>query len=414
MLAEAMAPQSGAAPASDQLDTLSRNLDNLRTALRFWIAARTHEAVRLAAALRHFWYGRGHLAEGRAWLAQALAVDAIPRRSARGYALLSAGQLAHNQEDHAAARPALDAALAIFADLENAHGRAAVLNELAWLHFDAHEPVAAIDCFEESIALVRTLADPGWLGVLLSSTAMVLGYQDRHDPRMRAYFAAAIDLHRAANDPNGRAHALLQLAVVDGLEGRYAEARQLAEEALTVVAALNRPATWPGPMKWPGRRAGSAAMRTLPTTPTGMPESSSKNWVSRKVSCSPNTILARLRGRPASSLQPRNTIVPACAWLCNKMMCAWSGAALLGWAWWRLWQATLCRRRHCWPRPGSVSVACRPSWPPATQPIMKPYARQLRRPCQQERWPQRWLPVRRWRRRTWQVQPNNAPIAEVG
>ena len=201
---------------------------------------RAHEAVRLAAALREFWYGRGHLAEGRAWLTQALAVDDIAD-AARGYALLSAGQLAHNQGDHAPAHAALAAALAIFTELHDPRGRAAVLNELAWLHFDGHSPAAAVDYFEESIALVRSLADPAWLAVLLSSTAMVLGYQDRHDPRVRAYFAEAIELHRSANDPNGHAHALLQLSVVDGLEGSYAEARQRAEEALAVLTALERP-----------------------------------------------------------------------------------------------------------------------------------------------------------------------------
>ena len=75
-LAEELAGQPGTAPDSERLDTLTRNLDNLRAALRHWIAAHAHEALRLAAALREFWYGRGHLAEGRAWLAQALAVDA--------------------------------------------------------------------------------------------------------------------------------------------------------------------------------------------------------------------------------------------------------------------------------------------------------------------------------------------------
>ena len=239
-LADATAAQSSTAPASEQLDTLSRNLDNLRAALRCWIDQQAHDAVRLAAALRPFWYGCGHLAEGRVWLAQALAVDEI-RDAARGYALLSAGQLAHNQGDHADALAALDAALAVFADLSDSRGRAAVLNELAWLHFDGHAPAAAIDCFEQSIALVRPLDDPGWLGSLLSSTAMVLGFQDRHDPRVRAYFAAAIELHHTADDPNGRAHALLQLSVVDGLEGRYAAARQGATAALAIIATLERP-----------------------------------------------------------------------------------------------------------------------------------------------------------------------------
>lgn len=226
-------------PDQPQLDRLARNLDNLRAALRHWIDAGAHEAVRLAAALKEFWYAHGHLREGRAWLAQALAVDTVVD-AARGYALLSAGQLAHNQGDHDEAHTHLAEALAIFSALQDGRGRAATLNELAWLHFDSHASAAAVDCFEQAIALVRRLDDVGWLATLLSSTAMVLGYGDRSDARIRAYFTESLALHQAAHDPNGRAHALMQLAIVDGLEGRYAEARQLAEEALRIVAALDR------------------------------------------------------------------------------------------------------------------------------------------------------------------------------
>jgi predicted ATPase/DNA-binding XRE family transcriptional regulator len=231
--------ERGAASDPAQLDTLARNFDNLRAALRYWIDAGAHEAVRLAAALKEFWYARGHLREGRAWLAQALAVDAIVD-AARGYALLAAGQLAHNQGDHADAHALLADAQAVFTALQDERGRAATLNELAWLHFDSHDATAAIACFEAAITLVRRLDDPGWLATLLSSTAMVLGYGDRRDPRVRAYFGESLALHQTAHDPSGRAHALLQLAVVDGLEGRYDEARQHAEEALLVVAALDR------------------------------------------------------------------------------------------------------------------------------------------------------------------------------
>jgi predicted ATPase/DNA-binding XRE family transcriptional regulator len=226
-------------PNQAQLDTLARNFDNLRAALRYWIDAGAHEAVRLAAALKEFWYARGHLREGRMWLAQALAVDEI-MDAARGYALLSAGQLAHNLGDHADAHALLTAAQAGFTALQDVRGQAATLNELAWLHFDRHNSAAAVDCFEQAQALVRQLNEPGWLATLLSSTAMVLGYGDRSDARIRAYFTESIALHQSTNDANGRAHALMQLSVIDGLEGRYAAARQLAEEALLVVASLDR------------------------------------------------------------------------------------------------------------------------------------------------------------------------------
>ena len=66
--------------------------DNLRAALRYWIDAGAHEAVRLAAALKEFWYARGHLREGRTWLTQALSVDTVVD-AARGCALLSARNL---------------------------------------------------------------------------------------------------------------------------------------------------------------------------------------------------------------------------------------------------------------------------------------------------------------------------------
>ena len=111
-------------------------------------------------------------------------------------------------------------------------GSAAVLNELAWLHFDAHAAR-----WPPSTALRRAwrwcarLADPGWLG----GAAQLDGDGARLSRPPRRTACAPISprqstCHRAANDANGRAHALLQLSVVDGLEGRYAEARQLAEE----------------------------------------------------------------------------------------------------------------------------------------------------------------------------------------
>ncbi len=227
------------------LERLSRELDNLRIALRYWIDDGANAAVRLVAALRPFWYAKGHLREGRAWIAQALAADATPC-TARGYALLSAGQLAHNMGENADALPALAAAEQVFAALDDERGLAAVLNELAWVHFDTHDNDAAVAAFEGCIARVRRFDEPAWLAALLSSTAMVLGYTDRSDPRIRAYFNQASELHAAVDNPSGRAHALMQLAIVEGLDGAYARASALAEEAVDVLApiALPRDLAW--------------------------------------------------------------------------------------------------------------------------------------------------------------------------
>ncbi|MCO5209206.1 MAG: helix-turn-helix domain-containing protein [Caldilinea sp.] len=219
------------------LARLARELDNLRVALRFWIDAGANEAVRLAAALRPFWYERGHLREGRAWLAQALAADTTPC-TARGYALLSAGQLAHNQGDNADALHLLAQAEQMFVQLADARGQAAVLNELAWVYFDTHDNAASIAAFEACIAQVRGFDEPAWLAALLSSTAMVLGYSDRSDARIRAYFSEATALHAAVENVGGQATALMQLALVEGLDGAYEEASRLAEKALDLLAPV--------------------------------------------------------------------------------------------------------------------------------------------------------------------------------
>ena len=55
--------------------------DNLRAAQRWLVEAGDAErGLRLSGRLGYYWYYRGHPAEGRAWLAEVLA---LPRASAR-------------------------------------------------------------------------------------------------------------------------------------------------------------------------------------------------------------------------------------------------------------------------------------------------------------------------------------------
>ena len=67
---------------SDQrtwLEQLDQEHDNLRTAAREFL--NRHDvsgAERLFGALRNFWFYRGYLSEGRAWLAEALSVANDP------------------------------------------------------------------------------------------------------------------------------------------------------------------------------------------------------------------------------------------------------------------------------------------------------------------------------------------------
>jgi predicted ATPase len=73
-LAEQAEPELTGARQAEWLNTLEREHDNMRTALR-WVIERGlgETSIRLTAALWRFWYIRGHVSEGRRWLERVLA-----------------------------------------------------------------------------------------------------------------------------------------------------------------------------------------------------------------------------------------------------------------------------------------------------------------------------------------------------
>ena len=101
-LAERAAPQllgPGQAACADRLD---QETGNLRVA-RAWCGedtARAGTGLRLAAGLWEYWHIRGHLAEGTAWLEEALAAGGVPE-GAVAAALNGLGVLVSLQGDPA-------------------------------------------------------------------------------------------------------------------------------------------------------------------------------------------------------------------------------------------------------------------------------------------------------------------------
>src|SRR5437867_1071258 len=74
-MAEAAEPELRGPQQVLWLETLEREHDNLRAALRWALDRREVEtALRLAAALPRFWFGHGYLSEGRRWLNEALSI----------------------------------------------------------------------------------------------------------------------------------------------------------------------------------------------------------------------------------------------------------------------------------------------------------------------------------------------------
>ena len=99
-LTEEAAPRLRSADEQVWLERLERDLANLRAAL-IWSEARasgdTHEAaawaergLRLATALRWFWYVRGRMNEGREWIQRMLVLPRAPGRGLEQARALSA------------------------------------------------------------------------------------------------------------------------------------------------------------------------------------------------------------------------------------------------------------------------------------------------------------------------------------
>src|SRR5207253_1680917 len=93
------------ADQNEWLDRCEREHANIRSALRWAIANdEAQRAQDAAAALWRFWQQRGHLAEGRRWFVEILAMPSGTGRTAsRARALIGAGGIAWWQQDRTAA-----------------------------------------------------------------------------------------------------------------------------------------------------------------------------------------------------------------------------------------------------------------------------------------------------------------------
>jgi predicted ATPase len=96
------------------LELLEAEHDNLRAVLSRSLEGEDPElGLRLASALRYFWFLRGHWSEGRGWLEEVLAANAGAEASVRAKALGGLAKRAVEQGDHERAKTLLGEALVL-------------------------------------------------------------------------------------------------------------------------------------------------------------------------------------------------------------------------------------------------------------------------------------------------------------
>jgi predicted ATPase/class 3 adenylate cyclase len=231
--------------ADDQgewLDRCDQEHANLRAALRWAIdAGEADRAQEAAGALWRFWQQRGHLAEGRRWLEQGLALPSGQGRTpARAKALTGAGGIAWWQEDIAAAQGFYQQALAIERELGDPARIAEALYNQAFIAGAVGDFDAAGAMFEESLELFRRAGDE--LGVTRALWMSVIGDLAAGNwDRPVARAEEAVATWRRAGDRFHLADALVWLAVVYARAGRRADARSAVLEALGLFRAVDSP-----------------------------------------------------------------------------------------------------------------------------------------------------------------------------
>jgi non-specific serine/threonine protein kinase len=216
---------------SEWLARLEEEHDNLRAALAWSLTQKEGEsALRLAGALPRFWQLRGHMSEGRQWLARALESGGGAPARVRAEALHSAGVLAYLQGDYQESRTLHEQSLALNQEMGNRQGIAEAHCSLGYLALRHGEYVAARTLLEASLAAHTDLGYK--LGIARARDALgVLALRRGDYDAARAHFEAGLALHRELGNKEGVASALEDLASL-AADQNGEEQAALLEESL--------------------------------------------------------------------------------------------------------------------------------------------------------------------------------------
>ncbi|HEU5099251.1 MAG TPA: tetratricopeptide repeat protein [Roseiflexaceae bacterium] len=281
-LAEEGEPQLYFTMRARWLECLEREHDNLRAALRWFTDQQAVEAgLHLGGLLCPFWDTRGHLTEGRRWLAELLALAAAhPRTAARAKALLGAGNLAYAQGDYtsveqfvteslsiarqvgdwesvawsqyrlgviavlrgqyAVANTYLDESHARFRTMVDQRGASWALAALGWLMHFQGDTAAARPLLEESVAIFRQVRDTYGTAEALHLLAQVVERQNDLTTA-RAYEEESLAIWRETGDPRNMAFTFVVLGRLAFSQGDNLAARGLWNEGLAIAAKVQDP-----------------------------------------------------------------------------------------------------------------------------------------------------------------------------
>ncbi|MGI8855601.1 MAG: ATP-binding protein [Thermomicrobiales bacterium] len=210
--------------------------DNLRAALACAQEQGEPEiGLRLAAALWDFWYTRGYLREGRAWIETMLALDHahVAPADARAVALRGAAILALRQGDIPAAEAHARASVAAFRAMDDRRGMASAFNILGNAAFERNDYQEAIARHRDGLALRRATGDRRGISGLLGNLGRTSRFLGDYE-NAASYYREGERLHREFGNTQGLASTLGNQGHMARDRGDPLGARPLIEESLAL------------------------------------------------------------------------------------------------------------------------------------------------------------------------------------
>jgi predicted ATPase len=236
-LAEEAQPAMTGPEPGDWPDRLDRDYDNLRAALDFLEASGdTEGALRLAAALSHFWSMRGHVPEARRRLEAALAGEERPTL-ARARALSGASTMASMSGDVPAAKARIEQALALARELGDDWGIAEGLWTLGFLLVEERRAQEAQPLIEDGLRRFEELGDEHH--ALFATRTLAFAYHEAGDlERARSLHERNLKRARALGYRLVQVPTLGALAMLAVDQERFEEALSLLRENLPIAIEL--------------------------------------------------------------------------------------------------------------------------------------------------------------------------------
>jgi non-specific serine/threonine protein kinase len=234
-LAERAHPENSGLEHGSWLDRLEADHGNLRLALATSADGSDDDRLKLARALWHFWYIRGHWTEGRRWLDAVIAN--APDGSSRARAMSSMAVLAGRQGEQALAQDWLERALAIFREIGDLAGVAGCLTNLGRAALGEGNYQGGRASLEEALAISHQIGDSARVARCLSNLAIVAAVEG-DKAGAAALHEEALTTFREIGDRDGVRSCLNNLGTVALGDGDYPRARTFFEESLAMLREI--------------------------------------------------------------------------------------------------------------------------------------------------------------------------------